>query len=329
MGEPQPQTSLGQAVRVPDQEEMASYASEIGQSVTERALDRADAAIAVMKQLQRTTFAMTFHTDWVVMGDFAFLKEHGCQRVTGLWGISFDRLDIRKDIIREELETGDIEYQVYMVGESTLTGRQHADIGCRSTAGGFFKDRWKDAENEPAKRRQLELDVKKAAIANARGRVIRALTGTNGMPVEMLKKHGIEPGQKVAYQTGTKGGSGTMATEPQLKRIAMICSKEGRIKGLGDYKKIVQYCEEAHLSKKGASTLMDWLGTLDPKASTTSAAFFAHLGAGPPPSQPQPEAPPVGTRVPRPPSQPAAPAEPVDPRDTGGGELPEDPQLGF
>jgi hypothetical protein len=239
---------------------------------------KTEAAIKLVEVLRAETVRHTFPSDWVVMGKQAFLQTQGCERIATAWGIQMDPVSLRNDIVKEELQGTDgvrhVQYLVQVRGRSLRTGEEYSDIGSRSTLGDFFKKRWVNAEVE--EKLLIEADVRKAAIANAYGRVIRKLTGTNGMPPEELKRLGIdvEKARKAEFQKGSKGGSARegngdaayVASESQLKKLAMQISKDEKVldgDAVIEYDDALKLLKKARPNRQVASALIKKLDALE------------------------------------------------------------------
>lgn len=220
---------------------------------------RVQAAAAMSVALRRATIAQTLPQDWVFHGDFAYLQDCGCQRVAGLWGIEFDKTALR-DFQREDLPDGHIRFEVMVTGRSTRTNLERTEIGTRSTASEFFKARWEKAidEEDTAKQHQILMDVKKSALTNAHGRVVRALTGMGHMPNDQLKQTlGDSAGKATNVAHQTQGG----ATEATLKKIAGLACMEQRVKGCdrGHFGAVLETLKECSMQQRKASDVIKWL----------------------------------------------------------------------
>lgn len=218
------------------------------------------AAAAMAVALRRATILQTLPQDWLFHGDFGYLQDCGCQRVAGLWGIEFDKTTLR-DFQREDLPDGHIRYEVMVTGRSTRTHLERTEIGTRSTASEFFKDRWEKAQKDgdSAKLHQILMDVKKAALTNAHGRVVRALTGMGHMPADQLKRELGDGASKAGSVEHKQQGE---ATESTLKKIAGMACMEQRVKGCerGSFGAVLAALKDIGMQQRKASDVIKWLG---------------------------------------------------------------------
>lgn len=183
--------------------------------------------------LRVATIALTLPEDWVRMGDAGYLQNKGCERVTGAWGIEFDRVH-PLDFQRENLHGGHVAWAVLVSARCSRTGEARSQLGTRSTVSEFYRDRFDAAgENE---RVQLIYDCRKSAFTNAIGRVTRALTGMSGIPIAQLERYGLDPTRipEAQFIKGGKGGGLTAdgASEKQLWKIAALACKDRRVQNL-------------------------------------------------------------------------------------------------
>ena len=252
-------------------------------------LDKTQDVIAKHRELVEASIKLTFPEDWVVYPTrdghkLCYLQDVGCQRIRALWGISFDRTDLMRDMIEERIEDDEdvhFQYIARVGGECSVTGEASDELGSRLTSDGLFKIAWHDAKNEPAERARLKANVRKAALANGQGRLVRKFTGMNLMPIEILAKYGMDTARcrGIKFESGTKGGTGGGASEPQLRRIAGLACMEGHVEGCAksDYGKTLESLKSScTLSSKDASRLMDDLQ--NQKAPMSKADFWKRAG---------------------------------------------------
>jgi hypothetical protein len=230
------------------------------------------AAAAMATALRRATIAQTLATDWVIheantpdgdKAEFAYLQDCGCQRVANLWGIEFERTRL-DDFQKEVLSSGHVVYSIMVTGRSTRTGLERTEIGTRSTSSSFFVRQWDKAQenDDESAMRQILLNVQKAALTNAHGRVTRAVTGMNRMPASELQMILGERGAKGVSRVDYKQQGGG-PTEGQVKKIAGLACYEGKVEGYArkDYWTLVKLLkEQSELTKGRAGEVIEWLG---------------------------------------------------------------------
>ena len=273
-------------------------------------LDKTQDVIAKHRELVEASIKLTYPEDWVVYPSrdghkLCYLQDVGCQRIRALWGISFDRTDLMRDMIEERIEDDDdvhFQYIARVGGTCSVTGESSDELGSRLTSDGLFKKAWVDARNEPSERARLRANVRKAALANGQGRLVRKFTGTNLMPIEVLAKYGMDTARcrGIKFESGTQGGSGDGASEPQLKRLAGVACMEGKVAGFtkANFSTVMQLLSGAQLGKKKASDLIDRLSKSE--SPVEPAKFWAGVGipdpvtpkavAGPPAQKSEPAA---------------------------------------
>lgn len=175
----------------------------------QNAVKRADAIIKAMDSVIKLALQRTNHHDWVKMGKGYYLQESGGMKIRPIFGIYFRDLTIAK----ETTEDGHYAYTAQCTCGSSVLDKWYGteatieQIGTRSSADKFF------GENPD------EQDVKKAAIANCRGRAIVALLGLQNMTEEDLRKHGVDVTQVagVEFKTGSKGGATASGTDKEVQ----------------------------------------------------------------------------------------------------------------
>lgn len=261
------------------------------ESLVNLTLRSAEDAVELFRVLNDQSIRHTHPEDWVIFStdggaEVCYLQDVGCERVANLWGIDFGRAHPARDVIGRDLEDGHYCAEVTVTGRSRLTGQIVEEIGFRSTEG-FFERAWEKAakDGSQAERERIKANVRKAAIANAHGRIVRGLAGLDQMPLERLKAHfGDERVKRIRgarFESGTKGGTGGYASEPQLKLIAGEAQK--KVSGLSQalkFDELVEKVRSAHLTggRGGkASQVIERLKAAEPN-SVTVAQFEQALG---------------------------------------------------
>ena len=255
-------------------------------------LDKTMDVLQKHRELVEASIKLTYPEDWVVYptrdgAKLCYLQDVGCQRIRGLWGISFDRTDLMRDMLEERVDEGDdthFQYLARVGGRCSVTGEESDELGSRLTSDGLFKKNWEDAKNEPSERARLKANVRKAALANGQGRLVRKFTGMNSLPITALEQYGMDVTRcrGIRFESGTKGGSGDGASEPQLRRLAGVACMEGKVEGFrkNDYDKVVGALGAAQLSKKKASDLIDRLSKSE--SPVEPALFWKGVGVADP-----------------------------------------------
>ena len=177
---------------------------EQGEGTT--ALDRIDTLVQMLERLRAASIKATYPTDWLIhtsrdhdgnlLRQVGYLQDCGCERAGKPWGISVDQPAIE----REDFPDGTYSYHMIASARSAVTGEELEYVeGSRWSGDGFFQ-RGGD-KIDPT-------DVRKSTYANLHGRAVRALSGLNGVPVEMLRQAGLDVAKviNIEYGRGTKGG---------------------------------------------------------------------------------------------------------------------------
>ncbi len=234
----EPRDTTGALVPVELIDELRERADASPRTLSALAASDVQQAAAAAVEMQRASIALTFPEDWVMFrakdgAEVCFLEDVGCARVRPLWGISFDSVDYRRDFIEHELDDGHLFIEATARATSALTGEEAVEIGSRSSDG-FFGSAWAASESKPVERERVKSNIRKAALANARGRIIRTLTGLGQVPVKELRARGLDTSRVrgVEFQEGTRGGSGSYASEPQIKAIVGEALRSQKVAGL-------------------------------------------------------------------------------------------------
>lgn len=172
----------------------------IRRSFVERLLDKPEKAIEVieamnkmvslLEQLREASIKATYPTDWVIHKSaetglaLAYLQDHGAERAGKPWGIV-----LRKPVYeREDFSDGTFIYYCRSpLAYSRRTGEFIENIeGARWSGHRFF-------ESQIGPEKKVDpLNVRKAAYRNLHGRVVRTLAGLGSLPVDILKKAGLD-----------------------------------------------------------------------------------------------------------------------------------------
>lgn len=239
--------------------------------------------------LRVATISLTLPEDWVRMGDFVYLQNKGCERISKAWGIEVDRVG-PEDFTREDLPGSHVAWSVIVSGRCTRTGESKSEIGSRSTVSDFYRSRYEEAG--PAEKTVLVYDCKKSALTNAHGRLTRALTGMSGIATAQLQKYGFDVAQipSAEYTKGGKGGklNADDASDKQIWKIAALACKDRRVEGLGEQdmdrtKAMLGRCRLTGGRQGSASRIIEWLG--QQRQPVTMEAFLAEVGYQPAPAE--------------------------------------------
>ena len=243
-------------------------------------------AVAALAELQAGSIKLTIVEDWVIFtakdgAQLGYLQDAGCQRVRSLWGINFSDLDPRRDLLEETLPDGHLVVDAYVTATCNVTGERIQEIGHRSSIG-LFESAWKKAvENDDhAGRARLRADIRKSAIANAQGRIVRRATGLSQVPVHRLcQVLGVKPERLrgIRFESGTRGGGGggmNDATDGQIRMIAGQATKERKVNGIGAFNDAEALVRGANLTKAQATKVID---ALKAAQQPLSRGQFEHL----------------------------------------------------
>lgn len=205
------------------------------------AIERVETMVKVLEQLRVASIRATYPPDWiihstvdrdgVVTKQIGYLQDSGAERAGKVWGIEVGNPAIERE------DFPDATYSYHMMAEawSKVTGERldYAE-GSRWSGDNFFARQVKD----PDKDRIDPTDVRKAAYANLHGRAVRALSGLNGVPLEMLRQAGVDINKviHVAYTQGAKGGesSGAASVGTAEAVVAFGRSSGKKVSELGE-----------------------------------------------------------------------------------------------
>lgn len=260
-------------------------------TIAQRSLDEFQETLAQHRSRIEASIKLTYPEDWVVYETpdgkkLCYLQDDGCERVEPIWEIEFAKLDLMQDVLEEDLEIDDGKdrhkaYTVQMSGRCRVTGSRGDELGFRSTGDGFFAKQWLAAKHEPATRARLAANVRKSAMVNAKGRLVRRFTGLGGVPMDVLASHGLDTNRcrGIKFESGTQGGSGDGPNVPQLRALAGAAAMAGKVEGFSknDFNKLVDTLQsECRISKRDASALIDELKAL--KEPMQKATFWKRVG---------------------------------------------------
>lgn len=176
----------------------------------ERALQKIDTMTAILEKLRLASIKATFPSDWIihtskgadgsVIRQVGYLQDCGAERAGKVWGIEVGQPKIEF----EKFEDGTFCYHMQAEAVSKVTHERIDRVdGSRWSGDRFFsKQIGPDEKVDPT-------DVRKSAWANLHGRAVRSLAGLGGVPLEILKKAGLDLSKvvNIGYETGAKGGT--------------------------------------------------------------------------------------------------------------------------
>lgn len=162
----------------------------------------------------------TLPSDWVIhkgrdgKPDMAYLQDAGANRVAQAWGISFAPATVTAEQVDDH-----VVYHAEGTATDMRSQRQEFEVGQRSTADGFFSGRWERAlrDGDSIAKISIRGDVRKAALTNLHGRLVRKLCGLGGIPAEVVKRYGVDPGTSVTYKQGDEAPKKKAARKPTKK----------------------------------------------------------------------------------------------------------------
>lgn len=238
---------------VTDEEQLAVVKSR-GGSLIERwlhakgdvdPLERVDTLVEMLQRLRLASIKATYPSDWLIhsakdregnlIRQVGYLQDVGAERAGKVWGIEVGAPAIE----REDFPDGSYTYHMISEAWSKVTG-ERVDYceGSRWSGDKFFQHKTgeKDADGKDIFERVDPTDVRKSAYANLHGRAVRALSGLNGVPVDMLRQAGLDVNKVVHidYGTGAKGGKSTGASQGGDDVISWGNAKGTKIADLTD-----------------------------------------------------------------------------------------------
>ena len=150
-------------------------------ATTADALDILDRRSTVLETARKRGIRLTSPTDWVLFKHpdgsvTGYCSDIGCQRAQDLLGVEI--LNPSDPVLHSSRDGNSFMYMQHADGRSNITGRTVSrEIGGRSS-----DDESGKGKSGPA----LDLHVRKCCRANVDGRIIRKLTGLNGVPENEL-----------------------------------------------------------------------------------------------------------------------------------------------
>lgn len=204
----------------------------------EAAIKRVDTMVKLLESLRAASIRATYPSDWIihtstdrdgqVVKQVGYLQDSGAERAAKPWGIEVGNPAIE----RENFPDGSYTYHMLAEAWSKVTGERLDYVeGSRWSGDRFFQRTGDDERIDPT-------DVRKSAYANLHGRAVRALSGLNGVPIEILTKAGIDTAKvvHVNYVAGAKGGnsSGAATIGSDEPVVAFGQSKGKKISELAD-----------------------------------------------------------------------------------------------
>lgn len=182
---------------------------------SDQAMERVETMVRVLERLRVASIKATYPSDWIIhtsrdadggiVRQVGYLQDSGAERAGKIWGIEIGAPTIDRE------EFPDKTYSYHMVADawSKVTGERLDYVeGSRWSGDGFFKrSQGADDQIDPT-------DVRKSAYANLHGRAVRALSGLNGVPLDMLRAAGVDVDKvvHVNYEKGAKGGDSAGGT---------------------------------------------------------------------------------------------------------------------
>ena len=176
----------------------------------EKAIERVNILVKTLEQLRIASIRATYPSDWIihttkdrssgeVIKQVGYLQDSGAERAAKPWGIEVGNPAIE----REDFPDGTYSYHMIADAWSKITGeRLDYTEGSRWSGDHFFqRPADPDYRIDPT-------DVRKSAYANLHGRAVRALSGLNGVPLDMLRQAGLDVAKcvHVTYDPSAKGG---------------------------------------------------------------------------------------------------------------------------
>lgn len=144
----------------------------------------AEKQIEARVKIKQMILRITTKRDWIKMGDSSYLTVAGCQKVAGLFGVSW-QID---EPVRHELPNGHFTWEYH--GTFTLrSGTSIQEMGTRSSKDDVFSK----AYNKQIPPEMIdEAKVKKSAYTNCIGRGLSAMLGLRGWGWDEVQDAGVK-----------------------------------------------------------------------------------------------------------------------------------------
>lgn len=201
------------------------------ESDPERAIKLIETRVRLLETLRVASIRATYPSDWIIhtsldsagqiISQRGYLQDIGAERAGKIWGVEVGSPAI------EYKDFPDGTFGWWMIAEawSKTTGERLEYVeGARWSGDRFF------ARSIGADEKIDPVDVRKSAWANLHGRAVRALTGLNGVPVEMLRQAGLDITKvvMVSYEKGAKGGESTGAGVGSADAVVAFGNSKGK-----------------------------------------------------------------------------------------------------
>lgn len=159
--------------------------------LTEKMLEEAEKRIPLIKRAKQVALGVTCPDDWYNQQGNPYLSEDGAQKIGGVFGIS-----LGKPKVEQRIDTIDGKQIITWTAliEAKIGSRVEGIEGVASSEDDFFKYRWHDGIKTelPLNERALT-SLRKKAVTNAFGRVLKRIIGLGHVTWEDLEPHGITP----------------------------------------------------------------------------------------------------------------------------------------
>jgi hypothetical protein len=158
-------------------------------------VEQAERQIAALVRKKALMLQITTKRDWIKMGDNAYLTVAGCQKVAGLFGLSW-QLEVP---VKHWQADGHFTWEYQGTFTLTNSGRTITETGSRSSK----DDLYSKAHGKTIKPELIdEPAVKKAAYTNCLGRGISAMLGLRGFSWAEVQDAGIKTaGLEVGFKS--------------------------------------------------------------------------------------------------------------------------------
>lgn len=230
----------------------------------------------------------TVPQDWIDQGEGrVYLQDSGCQRVNRIWHVSFGKYEFDPPEIEtvtlemvgnRKVEPFEVTHWLYVVtgsGADPRNGRVEWATGMFSTAFPFMRSRYEQAvhDHRIGDVMRMRGEAKRGAVTAMHGKIIRKIAGLEGLMRHDLERYGVDVsrigkvdrrGASSSAPAAAGDGRPGALSNAQFGKLMGLISEKVEVPANADVRTTLN---EAHLTKKGASEMIEGLDALPKRIS--------------------------------------------------------------